>query len=145
MRIPSRLLAATIAAVAITACNSEPPTLPGTPGAGVAVAIVGINRDSVGYTITLQVENRDTAIVGFGSSCFWGVETRSAGGDWTALPAPGACALTEMTMSPAAKAILSMPRQPLVAGTDVRVVVGWTYAYGPLVNNFVRTAPAAVQ
>lgn len=144
MRIPSQMLSATVAAAVIAACNSEPPMVPGTPGGGIAVAIVGVSRDSVGYTIKLQVENRDTAVVGFGAQCFWDVETRSDGGEWTALRDPGPCVLTEATLRPGAKAIYPMLAQPLTRGTDVRVVLGWTYAYGPPSNNSVTTAAVSV-
>lgn len=143
MRIPSQVLLATVATASIAACNSG---LLMAPGAGVDVEIVGVSRDSVGYTVSLRVTNRDTAVVGyFPHGCLSGVQTRSNGGDWAALPSAGACGGVDYALVQLQSVTFPIERQLLAAGNEVRVVFGWHYLHQPRDTGSTTTAPAAVQ
>jgi hypothetical protein len=129
MRIPPTLLAAMIATNGALACSSEPVTNPGVAGAGVKTEIVGITHDSTGYTVKLQIANRDTAAIGYRNYCPGSVEIPSDSG-WVPLTVQGQCLLSLEVVPPGVTVGASIPRQALTPGTVVRVSLNWNWAYG---------------
>ena len=124
-----RLLTTVLAlALPLAACASEPVIVnPGIAGAGVKTEIVGVDRDSIGYTVRFRMTNRDTADVGFGA-CTGAVEVPAESG-WVSVTNWGQCQLWLGSLPPAASITLSIPRQTLVQGSQIRVALNWTFVF----------------
>ena len=117
-----------VVAVAIGACSAgatRPVDNPGIAGAGVTTDVVGVDHDSTGYTVRFRMTNRDTADVGFGA-CTGVVEVPVASG-WASVTNWGQCQLWLGVLAPATSVALSIPRQSLVPGTQIRVALDWAF------------------
>ena len=113
-------------ALALAACTADTVVNPGIAGAGVKTEIVGVDHDSTGYTVRFRMTNRDTADVGYGA-CTGVVEVPAESG-WTSVTHWGQCQLWLGLLRPAASVTLSIPRQTLARGGQIRVTVSWTFA-----------------
>jgi hypothetical protein len=124
---PAHYLPAALA-LAIEACTAEavgPVVNPGVAGAGVKTEIVAVDHDSTGYTVRFRMTNRDTADVGF-SACTGAVEVPADTG-WVPVTNWGQCPLWLGGLPPATSITLSIPRQTLVEGSQIRVALDWTF------------------
>ncbi|HEY4100371.1 MAG TPA: hypothetical protein VGM20_05805 [Gemmatimonadales bacterium] len=137
-----RLAAVGAIVLAAAACSSEPVVNPGTPGAGVATAIAGVDHDSSGYTVHFTMTNHDTADVGFGA-CEGAVQELTPDG-WKTVTNWGQCALVLGMLPPTQSMSFSIPGQPLTPGATVRVVVGWSFVFSHGTSNESLSAPITV-
>lgn len=143
MRFSCALLVAVIATTA-AACSPEAATVPGVAGAGVQVEIVGVTRDSIGYTIKLQITNRDTAVVVVDPFSLGWVETMDNSGGWTSLARPNDELLYAAGVYPGTKPTFLISKQVLNPGTEVRMTLDWDYLSGSK-DNLTMSEPAAVK
>jgi len=143
-RLPRCLSVAVV--LAIGACTGEvagPAVNPGIAGAGVKAEIVGVDRDSTGYTVRFRMTNRDTADVGYGA-CMGVVEVPAESG-WTSVTHWGQCPLWLGLLPPAASVTLSIPQQTLVQESQIRVALSWAFALPRSAQNVSTTDPVTVR
>jgi hypothetical protein len=120
---------AVIASFGAAGCSSEAGGIlpPDEHGAGLAIKIVSIVRDSTGYAVQFQMTNQDKAILSLNVACDWRVDVL-ADNVWTVLGQNGSCQPVAYGLSPGQ----SMPSsvhvrtaQALALGTLLRLAIGW--------------------
>ena len=128
--------------LAILACTAEPVVNPGIGGAGVRTEIVGVDHDSTGYTVRFRMTNLDAAAVGYGACT--GVVEVPAESRWTSVTNWGQCPLWLGVLPPEASITLSIPRQTLVRGSQIRVALDWAFVFSRGAGNLSTSDPVIV-
>lgn len=120
---------AVIAAFGVAGCSSETGgVLPPDPrGAGLAVKIVSIVRDSTGYAVQFEMTNQDKAILWYNVACDWRVDMLASNA-WTVVGESGSCQPVATALNPGqsvANSVYVRTAQALASGTFVRLAIGW--------------------
>lgn len=136
----------TVGALALAACNSESMTTApiGTPGAGLTVKILSVTPDSIGYKVSAQVTNADTAQIGIGTCTFDDYVEALRNGAWTNVTPGGSCDLVEYGLQPGQNFPILLRNQRAVGGDEIRLTVDWKlHVTGGAGSS--TSAPSAVQ
>src|ERR1019366_7417832 len=118
MRILLTPFAAGLVVLTASACSSEQAANPGVAGAGLTTAIVGMTHDSTGYSVKLQITNRDTGTITIAHHCPGAVEAFSNGG-WAPVTIQGQCLNDAEVILPGVTVDAVIPGQPLKPNSDV--------------------------